>query len=200
MELRIHRFISHTRVEGPGERACIWVQGCTICCPGCAVPWTWPKKGGEIVDTDEMADRILRSPRVEGVTFVGGEPFAQAAALAALGQALQDAGLSVMTFTGYLLQDIIDSGHKEWLNLVAVTDLLIDGPYRQDLADLSRPWVGSANQRYHFLTGRYSYLERSLKIVPNRLEIRVQTNGTTLINGMANTEEVRNLLDYNKNN
>lgn len=195
MELRINRFIPYTRVEGPGERACIWVQGCPTRCPGCAVPGTWPKEGGEMVDTDNMAQRILKGPKIEGITFLGGEPFEQAAALAILGKSLQDAGLSVVTFTGYLLQDIINSGRKEWLNLVAVTDLLIDGPYRQDFADLSRPWVGSANQCYHFLTDRYSYLESDLQKIPNRLEIRIHTNGTILINGEGDIKALRNILD-----
>jgi anaerobic ribonucleoside-triphosphate reductase activating protein len=194
MELRIHRFLPRTHVEGPGERACLWVQGCPLRCPGCAVPSTWPNEGGEIVQTGDLAQRIVQGPRVEGVTFAGGEPFAQAAALAALGRSLRNAGLSVTTFTGYQLQDIVDSGRREWLDLVAVTDLLIDGPYRRDLADLTRPWVGSANQRYHFLTDRYRHLGAGLPGIANRWEIRLQSDGAVLINGMGDLETVRELI------
>ena len=119
MELRINKFLPHTRAEGPGERACIWVQGCPIRCPGCAVPWTWEDNGGKIVETERLFERILSSPTIEGVTFVGGEPFAQAAALAHLGQLLQKVGLSVVTFTGYLYESLSTSSRQDWHNLLA---------------------------------------------------------------------------------
>ncbi len=194
MLLRINKFLPFTKVEGPGERACIWVQGCPIHCSGCAVPWTWSEQGGEEVDTEELAKRILNGSQVEGVTFVGGEPFAQAEALAHLGGILQESGLSVMTFTGYVLEGILKSSRLGWHDLVSVTDLLIDGPFRQDLADVSRPWVGSSNQRYHFLTPRYRHLESSLLNIPNRFEVRVHPDGRMFINGMATTEDLKDLF------
>ena len=195
MKLRVHRFLAHTRVEGPGERACLWVQGCAIRCPGCAVPAAWPRAGGESLEVDELAERILLGPSVEGVTFVGGEPFAQAAALAALGRLLRSAGLSVVTFTGHTLDELRARPAQGVAELLAVTDLLIDGPYRRDLADLSRPWVGSSNQRYHFLTDRYRHLEAVLLEIPNQLEIRFQPSGVVLVNGMGDFDATRRLLD-----
>jgi anaerobic ribonucleoside-triphosphate reductase activating protein len=195
MKLRIHRFISNTSVEGPGERACIWVQGCPIHCPGCAVPWTWPDSGGELIETGELAQRILNESRVEGVTFVGGEPFEQAAELVDLARMLRSAGLSVVTFTGYVLEHILDSNNKDWADLLAATDLLIAGPYRQELTDLTRPWVGSSNQQYVFLSNRYRYLESTLHEIPNRLEFRLQPNGTVSVNGMGDFKSVRELFD-----
>ena len=198
MELRLHRFVSRTRVEGPGERACVWVQGCSIRCPGCAVPTAWSTDGGYSVSVDELARRILTPRPVEGVTFVGGEPFEQAAELATLGEVLRDRGLSVVTFTGHTLEDLLAEPSGGSTELLAATDLLIDGPYRQDLADLSRPWVGSSNQRYHFLTNRYRHLEPFLESIPNRLELRLQPNGTVMVNGMGDFEKTRALLtaDY----
>ena len=194
MLLRINKFLPFTKVEGPGERACIWVQGCPIHCPGCAVPWTWSDKGGEEIDTEDLAKCIINGPQVEGVTFVGGEPFAQAEALSHLGHILQESGLSIMTFTGYVLEDIVNSSRQDWHNLLAVTDILIDGPYRKDLADVSRPWVGSSNQRYHFLTTRYRHLESYYLNIQNRLEIRIHPDGRIFINGMATTEDLKDLF------
>ena len=195
MLLRMHRFLPHTRAEGPGERACLWVQGCPIHCPGCAVPWTWPEDGGQVVEVHDLAGRILHGPPVEGVTFLGGEPFAQAEALAVLGGMLRQRGLSVMTFTGYVLEAIRRSPRQGWHDLLAVTDLLIDGPYRRGRTDLSRPWVGSTNQRYHFLTPRYRHLEGDLVNLPNRLEIRLQRDGRILVNGIARVEDLHELFD-----
>lgn len=194
MELRLHRFLPHTRAEGPGERACIWVQGCPIHCPGCAVPSTWPADGGYSVNPEGLAQRILAGPPVEGVTLVGGEPFEQAAVLAALGKILRRRGLSVVTFTGYTLEQLLAHPSSGQVELLEVTDLLVDGPYRQDLADLSRPWVGSSNQRHHFLTDRYRHLEPALESIPNRLELRLQPNGAVLINGMGDFQATRELL------
>ncbi|MBN2566152.1 MAG: radical SAM protein [Candidatus Eisenbacteria bacterium] len=194
VHLRVHRFLAQTRVEGPGVRACIWVQGCSIRCAGCAVPMMWPKEGGYTADVAELAQRILAGPQVEGVTFVGGEPFEQAAELANLGRTLRDAGLSIATFTGHTIEELRTDPSEGRAELLAVTDLLIDGPYRRDLADLSRPWVGSANQRYHFLTERYRHLQSVLDSIPNRLEFRLQPSGAIMVNGMGDFQAARALL------
>lgn len=188
MLLRIHRFLPSTRAEGPGSRACLWVQGCPIRCPGCFNPGTWSENGGEEVTVEDIAARILSVPDIEGVTFLGGEPFEQAEALADLGRSIQRAGLSVMTFTGYVLEDIVKCSRKGWHDLLGVTDLLLDGPYIRNLTDISRPWVGSSNQRYHFLTPRYSHLETNLMDIPNRVEIRLQPDGRIFINGLASSD------------
>ncbi|MGH7135595.1 MAG: 4Fe-4S single cluster domain-containing protein [Pirellulales bacterium] len=191
MKLRLHRFLETTRVEGPGVRACIWVQGCPIRCAGCAVPWTWPEDAGQPVETEDLIRRILDGPPVEGVTFVGGEPFAQAAALAEIGRAVQSAGYSVVTFTGYVLESIAASDRTDWHDLLSVTDLLIDGPFLAELEDFSGPWVGSSNQRYHFLTERYRGLADSLRQIHNRVEVRIGRDGAVFVNGMASTDNLR---------
>jgi anaerobic ribonucleoside-triphosphate reductase activating protein len=186
--LRLHRFLPFTRAEGPGNRACLWVQGCPIRCPGCFNPSTWSKSGGYDVTVEELEARILDASNIEGVTFLGGEPFEQAEALSDLGYRVRQVGLSVMTFTGYLLEDIVKSTRQGWQDLLGVTDLLLDGPYIRDLTDTSRPWLGSSNQWYHFLTPRYRHLEAELGDIPNRLEIRLQPDGKVFINGLASSE------------
>ena len=76
-ELRLAQFLPQTRVEGPGLRAAIWVQGCPIHCPGCAVPEYWDFHGGTSIRVEDLANKILSIPNLEGVTFAGGEPFTQ---------------------------------------------------------------------------------------------------------------------------
>ena len=193
MELRLHRFIATTKAEGPGVRACLWVQGCPIRCRGCMQPQTWPDTGGEVVEVSSMADRIINGPAVEGVTFLGGEPFAQAAALAELGSILHDHKLSVITFTGYTLEALQSGSREDWDRLISVTDLLIDGPYCEDLQDFSRPWTGSSNQRYHFRTDRYRDLQDKLHTIQNRLEVTISPDGMIRINGMASTDRLNAL-------
>lgn len=190
MQLRIHRFLPFTRAEGPGDRACLWVQGCPIRCPGCAVPWTWPADGGRLIGVEALALTILEGPTIEGVTFVGGEPFGQAAALACLARHVRSHGLSVMTFSGYALEEITAAKRADWTELLETTDLLIDGPFRQELTDFSRPWAGSSNQRFHFLTERYRHLEPELMSIPNRLEIRLEPDGRISVNGLADGNDL----------
>ncbi|KKK39990.1 ribonucleoside-triphosphate reductase activating protein [Mesobacillus campisalis] len=203
MQLRLHRYLPFTNSEGPGKRACIWVQGCSIHCDGCGVPWTWSTTGGTLIHIEDLFQQILESKaenQIEGVTFLGGEPFDQATPLVELAYKLKGQGLSIMTFSGYTFETILNSNRQDWADLLTVTDLLIDGPFVKEKLDLSRPWVGSLNQNYRFLTDRYAHLEKSLLDIPNRLEIRIEKNGQILVNGMAAPSTLKELLEKLGNN
>jgi anaerobic ribonucleoside-triphosphate reductase activating protein len=190
--LRIHRFVARTLAEGPGVRACLWVQGCSIRCPGCFNAHMWPADGGHVVEVDAMADAIVAAEPVEGVTFLGGEPFEQAGALAALARSVRAAGLSVMCFTGHRYETLAaDDADPDRRALLDATDLLVDGPYDFRRPDKRRPWVGSTNQRFWFLTDRYTSIAERLSELPNRVEVRVRPDGTVFVNGMAQREQLR---------
>jgi anaerobic ribonucleoside-triphosphate reductase activating protein len=79
--------------------------------------------------------------------------------------------------------------------LLAETDLLVDGRYQAEMPDLLRPWVGSTNQKFHFLTNRYRHLEESLAGIPDRLEVRVSPTGQIAVNGWATIDRIDALLD-----
>ncbi len=195
MEIQVHRFLPVTSAEGPGRRACVWVQGCSIRCPGCFNPHTWSTNGGQLIPAEEIARRVLDAPAIEGVTLLGGEPFDQAEGLAVVGSLVQQAGLSVMTFTGHEYETLINTPRPGWTELLDVTDLLVDGPYIQSLPDHDRPWVGSRNQRFHFLSPRYAHLASELHLIPNRVEVRLGDDGEVLINGMPPAGLIEGLLD-----
>ncbi|ANV74120.1 ribonucleoside-triphosphate reductase activating protein (plasmid) [Bacillus thuringiensis] len=192
--IQISRIEKRTKVEGPGLRYAIWVQGCPIQCEGCFNPHTWDMKGGVKIEVDEILVDIKNSlesePRIEGVTFLGGEPFSQAKELGILANYVKELGLSVVTFSGYEYEVILQSNNPHWHSLLNRTDLLIDGPFIQEQYDLSRPWIGSKNQKYRFLTGVYKHLETSLLRIPNRLEIRLHPDGTISANGMAHSVDL----------
>jgi anaerobic ribonucleoside-triphosphate reductase activating protein len=187
----VHRLLASTAVEGPGRRAALWVQGCSIRCPGCFNPHTWSERGGRVVSVDEVAERIVATPDIEGVTFLGGEPFDQAAPLAALARSV--GGLSVMTFTGHELEHLRAARRPDWDALLDATDLLVDGPYMRERPDRRRPWVGSTNQRFHFLTPRYAHLACELDAIPDAIEVRIAPDGTLAMNGMADRATIRAL-------
>ncbi len=189
MKIRVHKILKHTKVEGPGTRYCIWFQGCSRHCPGCWAQATWPHNGGQESDVEEILKDILTTPNIEGVTFLGGEPFEQPRALELLAKEVHAAGLSTLCFTGGKIEEIKKS-HPEILPHI---DLLIDGEYKENEKDFSRPWVGSKNQRYHFLTN--SYDETILTQYKNKIEVNIEKNGLIFINGMGDFEKITHSLN-----
>lgn len=148
-ELRLSAFTAGSRVNGPGRRIVLWVRGCDLACPGCFNPHTWSPEG-PADPVAAVARRILDAREGhDGVTFSGGEPFQQAAALAAVAAAVRErwpAG-RLMAFTGYRLEDLRGPDAPPGSGaLLAQLDWLVDGRY-----DPRRPsrrrWRASANQR-----------------------------------------------------
>lgn len=193
MILRVFNIIKTTKVEGPGVRYCIWVQGCSKHCKGCQAVHTWSFDGGIIYNTKNIIEDILSyKDRIEGITFLGGEPFEQADALGEIAQAVKNEGLSVLCFTGNLIEELYL--HKKNQKLLDNTDLLIDGAFEIDKLDYSRPWCGSSNQRYHFLTDFYD--ESTITKYKNKLEINISKNGMVFINGMGDFDDVLHKIDF----
>lgn len=153
MKINVARVLPRSAANGPGERFVVWVQGCSIRCPGCWNPDTWSAKPRMEMEVDELLAQILSVPDIEGVTLTGGEPFEQADSLSALCEGLRQRGLSVVAFTGYQL-DELDT--PEQGALLALCDMVVSGPYSEvdRVADL--PLVGSANQVVHHVSDRYA--------------------------------------------
>jgi anaerobic ribonucleoside-triphosphate reductase activating protein len=157
--LRVGAWVPVTRTEGPGARFAVWLQGCSIRCPGCCNPQLFDPAGGAHVSVS----RLLKETRavrdeIEGVTLLGGEPFEQAEGLAAYARGARGLGLSVMTFSGYTLEELRRNAASRPAvgELLAATDVLVDGPYEVSRPEPERLWVGSTNQRFHYLTSRYT--------------------------------------------
>jgi anaerobic ribonucleoside-triphosphate reductase activating protein len=199
--LRWSRFLPATSAEGPGLRSALWVQGCSVRCPGCFNPHLWADTGGRVEDTESLAAGFVAdalAAGVEGITLLGGEPFDQAEAMATIAEAFRDAGLTVMTFSGYPHELLTEwSGARpDMARLLAATDLLIDGPYLRDQPDAARPWLGSTNQGIRALTPAYAAdvarIEQSGGA--DRLEIRIRPDGRIDVNGWADDAALENLL------
>lgn len=152
MRLNIARTLARSAANGPGERFVLWVQGCPLACPGCWNPDTWAFERRDLRSVEDLAAVILATEGIEGVTFTGGEPFAQARALTAIAEQVRAAGLSVFVFTGYDLDELKRPEHHA---LLAVTDVVVAGRYVEAERTWGLAWRGSANQRVHFLSDRY---------------------------------------------
>lgn len=192
MKLRVFNILKNTKVEGPETRYCIWVQGCSRHCRGCQAVHTWSHSGGILYDVNDIISDIKKTKNIEGVTFLGGEPFEQAEALGIIAKAVKETGLGVLCFTGGLFEELqlIDENKTLLENI----DLLIDGAFEADKIDYSRPWCGSSNQRYHFLTNRYN--EDIFKKYTNKVEINISKTGTIFMNGMGDFEKIVKKLDF----
>ena len=148
-----------TESEGPGRRFAIWTQGCPRRCEGCCNPEMQEMRKNIVVETSDMNGLIessMKRNRIEGVTFVGGEPFLQAEGCCAVAKFCQTNGLSVLAFSGYLYSELtaMDNVHvKEFLNNI---DVLVDGPFLIDCYDYERDWIGSTNQKVWYLSDRYA--------------------------------------------
>lgn len=192
--VRVASVVPATDAEGPGRRFALWVQGCAIRCDGCFNPHMWAPIGGRAVSVKDLITQV-RATDVEGITILGGEPFEQARPLGRLAAEVQLLGLSVMIFTGHDVEHLSGSSAPDGADaLLAHTDLLVDGRYVADQPDLVRPWVGSTNQRFHFLTDRYRYLANKLPELPDRVEVRIARDGEISVNGWAGVTQLDELL------
>jgi anaerobic ribonucleoside-triphosphate reductase activating protein len=196
----VFKILKNTQVEGPGNRFCIWVQGCKKHCPDCWAKDTWEFGVGKKYSVDDLFLQIKETQGVEGVTFLGGEPFEQAQELSLLATKIKQLGLSVLCFTGYTLEELQAKNEQGVNDFLAQIDLLIDGGFEKDKFDLSRPWVGSSNQRYHFFTDFYS--PNIISEYKNKIEARIGEDGKLEINGMGDFEHIKRsfCLQLGKNN
>lgn len=161
-QLRVHATLRRSRANGPGARFVVWVQGCTLACPGCFNPATHAPDGpSQLADVEALADDIAAEAAagaIDGVTVSGGEPFEQAEGLLALCGALRSRapGLSILVFSGFTRAEIERRPHGP--EVLAAIDVLVDGRYveRRRLASGLR---GSANQQVHLLTSRHARAE-----------------------------------------
>jgi anaerobic ribonucleoside-triphosphate reductase activating protein len=189
--LPIAQIVPCTEAEGPGRRFALWFQGCPLRCPGCCNPEMLPFEGGTAIALADLVAQIedaARTAGVEGITLLGGEPLAHAAGAAMLAKAVRERGLSVMVFSGYTLEEARRLPDPAVAELLALTDILVDGPYVREQPETRRRWIGSSNQRVHFLSDRYR-ADDPRWLLPNTLEIRLRGPELT-VNGFPSRTAV----------
>lgn len=150
--LRVFQVLSPvTDVLGPGRRAVVWVQGCTLRCRGCIVPESWTTNAGTVESPGDLARRLLADPTIEGLTVSGGEPTEQPGAVADLLEEARAMGRSTWVYTGRTVEELVALESPSVGRLLAATDVLVDGRYEESAA-AALPLRGSSNQRIRRLT------------------------------------------------
>ena len=147
MTISMAGIVSDSIVDGPGIRTAYFAQGCPHHCEGCHNPETWPFEGGTPMETQALADIARSNPLCRGVTFSGGEPFAQAEGFSELADILRGESYEIASYTGYTFEHLRDHGTEAQRKLLQKLDVLVDGPFILAERCLELVFRGSANQR-----------------------------------------------------
>ena len=145
--------------DGEGVRTSLFVSGCRRGCKNCFNAVAWDFAAGEPF-TREVEDRIIKSldhPFSDGLTVLGGEPMEPENQVGLVGfiervraAYPRESGKTIWLYTGDTLDELMagDRHHTEVTDrILACLDMLVDGPFVQDLYDISLRFRGSSNQR-----------------------------------------------------
>lgn len=141
--LRVVDIVDGTIVDGPGLRTSIYLAGCSHECPGCHNEATWPFDAGHDMSVREIEAHVRENDF--DVTFSGGDPMYQPEALAEACKAVRRLGKKIWCYTGFTFEQVWASARMR--AVLEVIDVLVDGPFINELRDTSLRFRGSANQR-----------------------------------------------------
>lgn len=192
--VKIAHFEENTKLLGPYDRFVIWVHGCCFDCKGCLAD-DYKNGAYQEYTISELAEKILLSD-IEGITISGGEPFLQAEALAELiFRIRQKKNIGVIIYSGFTLEELKEKNSAQ--KLLKNTDILIDGRYIQELDD-NRAYIGSSNQKIHYLTERYlSAGKEYYQNTKRKIEIKLFPDKAVMI-GVPSKEQLNTWNDLKK--
>lgn len=147
MEIRLAGVVTESITDGPGIRYTVFMQGCPHGCPGCHNPQTHDFQAGSLRTVDDIFEEFRRNPMLKGITFSGGEPFCQPAALAELAARVHAAGRDVVAYSGWTYEELTAMRNAGIQRLLDETDLLVDGKFILARKNLELLFRGSENQR-----------------------------------------------------
>ncbi|GAA0358269.1 radical SAM protein [Actinoallomurus spadix] len=166
---------------GPGRRAGIWTQGCTIHCPGCLSRDTWEADPRTAIPVSAVLGWLRSLTGVDGVTISGGEPFQQPEALRALLlgiRAWAPPEVDILVYSGYAASRLRRSARTR--ELLELCDAVVTGPYIERLNQVDRGlrWRGSSNQQLITVSdlGRKRYGDAERGEEPPHMQVSVEDN------------------------
>jgi anaerobic ribonucleoside-triphosphate reductase activating protein len=142
--------------NGDGCGVTIFTQGCPIHCQGCFNQDLWDENGGKewTSETFKLVEELLANPYIDHLTWLGGEPTIYAEAIADINRHLKDKfpNLVIWLYSGYTYHHLTSKLNTK--DLLTTIDILVDGPFVQDLQDINLKFRGSSNQNIIHLTNR----------------------------------------------
>ena len=144
---KIHSIESFSKVDGPGIRYVVFMQGCNLRCKFCHNPDTWQIFAGNEIEEEEIVNRILKAKNYlkngnGGVTFSGGEPLLQVDFLIAVCKKLKEHGIHIAIDTA----GNFDKNDEKLNKLFEYVDLfLFDIKHIED--DMHKKLIGISNKK-----------------------------------------------------
>lgn len=145
--MKYHQILHDDMRNGDGLRVVLFVSGCNHYCKGCQNPITWDPDDGLEFTTDEICEICdqLSQKHISGITLSGGDPLyvGNRYSILQLCRFLKKRfpDKTIWCYTGHLFEQVKDLPVMEYI------DVLVDGPFVQELADVKYHWAGSTNQR-----------------------------------------------------
>jgi anaerobic ribonucleoside-triphosphate reductase activating protein len=162
MKLCLNKAHYPVTVLGPGRRIGLWLQGCSIQCPGCMSRDTWPFDEHRAISVEAIVEwcRHVAQDQIDGITISGGEPFDQPEGLSDLLDRLDawrrtlPSPLDLLAYSGYPMARL----RRRHADILARLDAVIPEPFVKSQPTDGK-WLGSANQRIVVLSalGRARY-------------------------------------------
>lgn len=134
-------------LQGEGLRVALWTSGCEIRCKGCHNYHYWDKNFGKKFDDDAFNQicKELDKEYISGLSVLGGNP-------------TDSYNIDCVTDICKKIKQLypqkniwLFSGHKyeylKDLEIIQYIDVLVDGEFIEELADINYPYAGSTNQR-----------------------------------------------------
>ncbi len=186
--MRVGRILSPVHSLGPGERICLWTQGCKKNCIGCISPELQGFNGVDISEMNiyKIICQVSDLNNCTGLTVSGGDPFEQSDCLLKLLKLVRTRFDDILVYTGFTINEIHngcagDSG----IQCLDFIDVLIDGRYIKDLNKPDCVLRGSENQIIHFLDSTKVRLYEEYMKKGRILETFIH-NQETIITGILN--------------
>ena len=143
--------------DGPGVRVSLFVSGCRHHCKGCFNSEAWDFQYGRPYTAETEAEILeaLKPGYIAGLTLLGGEPFEpeNQVELVTLLRKVRETypEKSIWSYTGYVYDKDLVPGGRAYTDvtdeMLSYLDVLVDGPFVEELKDITLQFRGSSNQR-----------------------------------------------------
>jgi len=143
--------------DGEGCRTTLFVSGCTNQCKNCFQPETWDFHFGQpyTEETEQHLLDLLSDENIQGLTLLGGEPFEpenQKVLVKLLRRVRKELPeKDIWSYTGFIYdRDLLEGQRKHCEvtdEMLSLLDVLVDGPFIEELKNISLSFRGSENQR-----------------------------------------------------
>lgn len=182
----------NTTVNGPGNRYMIHLQGCSLGCKGCFNPESWSSKTKNLINVEELADKIL-SHNLDGLTISGGEPFQQPISLLHFLKYLyknkNPFPKGILIYSGYTEEEL--QKIPEYSQILNYIDVIVSGRYEENLK-VYDSLLSSSNQK--FIWGNQKHISED-ELMNQSFEIIIEEDGLKLTGFPNLSKEIRNELE-----